>query len=156
MYILMMERKMKKIFQRKTMKGREKTNQGKKTENSGKKEGSTNDDNNMNKNKKKESKDKSTGEMSSTSQTGQCYANDTTPKVSASGKSRKVKSVENKHSKHLCKKCHISFATSRILSSKHIKNFHDFSRVSSDDEEDDGEIQVIHDDNEALATDWTI
>ena len=105
----------------------------------------------MNKNKKKESKDKSTGEMSSTSQTGQCNANDTTPKVSASGKSRKVKSVENKHSKHLCKKCHISFATSCILS-KHIKNFHDFSRVSSDDEEDDGEIQVIHNDYEALAT----
>ena len=133
----------------------ENTNKGKKTKITGTKESTRNDDRNLKRRKiipnpENKSKDKSTSESSNTSKTADCTVNDTTPKPSASGKSKKEKSSEKKHSKHLCKKCYISFATSCLLS-KHVRNFHDFSRVSSDEQEED-EIQVIHNDNDILAT----
>ena len=48
-----------------------------------------------------------------------------------------------KHGKHFCKKCQISFATSRVLTS-HIKKFHKFDTAESDHKESDSDINVIY------------
>ena len=52
---------------------------------------------------------------------GASTSNVSTPKATGK-KSTKDDSTQQKHTKHICKKCQISFATSRILS-KHVKIF---------------------------------
>ena len=89
-------------------------------------------------------KETSQGKKKSSVSKGASTSNVSTPKATGKKNSTKDDSTQHKHTNHICKKCQISFATSRILS-KHVNNFHDLRRVSTDKE--DVDIEVVYDDH---------